>query len=457
MYPPIKIAAILVGILHFGENMERKYLKYKNYAHFDKRMSIKKAEKLFLDDETINKHGFFPFINFKIKSRKFENNEKNKRTEPKTRDIYYAAHLDRYIYQKYANEIGVRYNEYVKINNIDGCSVAYRSGLGKCNIDFAKEAFEAIKTGDKNIIIIGDFTNFFDNLDHKHLKSRLKTVLKKELDNNLYKVFKSITKFNYISVDEIYVYLTKKEGKRSEKFFMRTLKQIMTNEEFKEFVKMPNVLQKNKKDYGIVQGSSLSGLLANIYMILFDKKMNELAKLYNGKYMRYSDDFILIMDGKSDGHISKVYEQIQMAVLEAGKIQLKPEKTNVFKYDKHNIECINEKILYTNNVPNIINFLGFSFDGIDIKIRNKTITKYNYKMIKNIKHYKNGKNISLKQIYNKFTFQGLNKKRGNFISYVKRAEKIFKNENSIEKVRKKSKEKVSTNLSKMNKEQIKIN
>ena len=39
MYPPVMIAAIMVGILHLGDIM-KEYLKYKKYAHFDKKMSI---------------------------------------------------------------------------------------------------------------------------------------------------------------------------------------------------------------------------------------------------------------------------------------------------------------------------------------------------------------------------------------------------------------------------------
>ena len=106
----------------------------------------------------------------------------------------------------------------------------------------------------------------------------------------------------------------------------------------------------------------------------------------------------------------------------------------------------------TENAPNIINFLGFSFDGSKITIRSKTISKYYYKMTRKIKKYIKGKNgITIKDIYNKFSLQGENKKnsggnKGNFITYVKRAEIVFKNEDSIKSVRTNSKKKVTEKI-----------
>ena len=95
------IAAIMVGILHLGDIM-KEYLKYKKYAHFDKKMSISKAKKIINDEVNINNHGFFPFIHYSIKYKKLENvnGKVYAKKEPKMREIFYCSHLDRYIYQK---------------------------------------------------------------------------------------------------------------------------------------------------------------------------------------------------------------------------------------------------------------------------------------------------------------------------------------------------------------------
>ena len=116
------------------------------------------------------------------------------------------------------------------------------------------------------------------------------------------------------------------------------------------------------------------------------------------------------------------------------------------------MECINKSVFDVDNAPNIINFLGFSFDGKNISIRDKTISKFFYKMNKKIKGSINGKtNLTIKQIYDKFSFQGESKKnskgnKGNFITYVKRAEKKFNNETKIANVRKSSKIKVTERI-----------
>ena len=42
--------------------------------------------------------------------------------------------------------------------------------------------------------------------------------------------------------------------------------------------------------------NSLSGVLANIYAIDFDRSLAELSKEFDGFYQRYSDDFIIVLD-----------------------------------------------------------------------------------------------------------------------------------------------------------------
>ena len=46
---------------------------------------------------------------------------------------------------------------------------------------------------------------------------------------------------------------------------------------------------------GIPQGSPISGTLANIYMLEIDKIIAEYIDNLNGYYIRYSDDFIIII------------------------------------------------------------------------------------------------------------------------------------------------------------------
>ena len=55
-------------------------------------------------------------------------------------------------------------------------------------------------------------------------------------------------------------------------------------------------MQIKQNIFGIPQGNSLSGVLANIYAIDFDRSLAELSKEFDGFYQRYSDDFIIVLD-----------------------------------------------------------------------------------------------------------------------------------------------------------------
>ncbi len=68
----------------------------KGYAHFDRRTSMREKKDYVFDPENIAHHGFYPFIHYKKKQIKYS---KKKRKKVKERDICYAAHIDRCIYQ----------------------------------------------------------------------------------------------------------------------------------------------------------------------------------------------------------------------------------------------------------------------------------------------------------------------------------------------------------------------
>ena len=125
---------------------------------------------------------FLPFIHY-ISS--FEKNigEKNSELDNrpiklKDRDILYAGHLDNYIYKYYADNLNIFYNRWTAINEIDTCSTAYRNNKKhKSNIDFAAEVINEVVNFKEAYILVGGFTHFFDQIDHKYLKSNLLKVL----------------------------------------------------------------------------------------------------------------------------------------------------------------------------------------------------------------------------------------------------------------------------------------
>lgn len=145
--------------------MKKEIFTDKYYTHFDVKKHHRDYEQRVKNINWVGKHGFYPFIHFQMGMDKYTNDsDGNKYIKHKDREIYYAGHIDRFIYQYYGNRLNDKYNIYAKQNGINKVSTAYRNSTrGKCNIDFAKEVFEFIVNSNSAYILVGDFSKFFDN------------------------------------------------------------------------------------------------------------------------------------------------------------------------------------------------------------------------------------------------------------------------------------------------------
>ncbi|WP_234882386.1 RNA-dependent RNA polymerase family protein [Bacillus mycoides] len=260
--------------------------KVKSYLHFDNRIEIEHVKNSIQDPEWIEKHAFFPFIHFEMEFKKYVKKDLSnlnvtkislpkdlKEKKTKIRKIYYASHTDSYIYKYYGDVLNAAYNRYAFDNKIDDIVLAYRNNKkGSNNIDFAYEVFEFILNHKKAIIISLDFTKFFDKINHKKLKQNIKTVLNcSELPKDIYKIYKSITQFSYVNKSDTDNFLIQKYGHEllKQKRKDKSLSRIMNAKEYREF-KKTNKLYKNKKPFGIPQGSGMSAVCSNIHLIHFD-------------------------------------------------------------------------------------------------------------------------------------------------------------------------------------------
>ncbi len=453
------------------EEWKIKNRNYPKYAHFDAKVGLEKKWDYITDEKKVAKHGFYPFISY---TQVFYKYSKSKGVKVKERPICYSSHIDRCIYQYYGFLLNEKYNEYSEENGFSESAVAYRTNLHKNNIHFAKQAFDFIKQSECEIIV-GDFTGFFDNLEHKYLKEMLKEVLGSEvLSNDWYNVFRNITKYSKWDLVDILhlrgflnngdlenIEIAKEKAKNGNtRVARRNIYHV--NEKIKELNKSKLAITKqefkmnkkksiipNQNAFGIPQGSAISAVLSNVYMISFDKKINDYVNSVNGLYLRYSDDFIVIVPKTENSNFTVVQNFIKTVVEQTNGLSLQLDKTKLYHYkDKIVTDCTsNDKAIESH-----IDYLGFLFDGKEVTLRQKTISKYYYRMYRKLNFIvetggvtKNNHKVSYENLYRTYTQKGRNGeyikellpekvfhedpnnpyKTGNFFSYVHKAQKIF--------------------------------
>ena len=399
----------------------------KSYTHFDLRTDISKKRNYISDPHKVATHGFYPFIHYQIKMVKFN---KIKGKKVKVRDVCYASHIDRCIYQYYSFILNELYNERIRIDGISDVAVAYRTDLHKNNIHFSKRAFDFIKKLEKCYVMIGDFTQFFDNLDHSYLKQQWCSLLKSNcLPDDHYNVFKSITAYSKWELEDLLALNGLGDNWSDRKKFNSQIRAI-TQKQYKD---NRSHIVKNLSNYGIPQGSPISAVLANVYMLDVDKLISDVVMSYGGMYMRYSDDFIIIIPDIVKLNASDVFKQIHIFLGMAPRLTLEPSKTQYFHYSACELEnCGKYFHSQADSSSKCINFLGFSFDGKKVFIRAKTISKYYYRMYRKAKnivkageHKPNGTHRSCENLYRRYSERGADGKPGNFLTYVSHAEKEY--------------------------------
>ena len=390
----------------------------KPYAHFDLRVSLSmpSIRKYVMDRTKIVTHSFYPFIHFEKKNSRY-----GKKGPKKPRELYYCSHLDRCVYQRYAFLLNCQYNILACENNIDDVAIAYRDSLGKNNIDFAKDAFDAIRSFPQCFILVGDFTNFFDNLEHQYLKKMMCEVLGVErLPQDYFSVFKNITRFSSWDWKDIVKAAGENIAERGVRKKINSKETVLTKEQFQ---KNKKDIKKNISGVGVPQGSPISAVLSNIYMIKFDKDIKRYVTSKGGIYMRYSDDFIIVLPYERDAEIADFTSYIFSYVESMkGLIDLQKEKTSCYTYK--------DEVIYEGDQPSSINYLGFLFDGKNIRIRPRAITKYYYRMRRKANTIgrsnwtsSKGRRISAKELYSIYS---RNDEKQTFIDYARKAKGILK-------------------------------
>jgi RNA-directed DNA polymerase len=405
------------------------WFKRRGYLHFDSPVSFKTAQKLVNSPRRVASHPFYPLIHYDIRSFKVSLNTNNEVEKvPKVRPIKYAAHLDSHIYSYYSWLLSALYEKEVQKRGLHENILAFRS-LGKNNIDFANDAFEIIKKIGKCSAVALDVTGFFDNLNHQKLKEIWANLLGQiKLPTDHFAVFKSLTKYAFVERGQLFASLgISRHNPKNGRY------RACTAEEFRDTVRNGGLIQQNGNDCGIPQGSPISALLSNIYMLDFDSKMKVAMGEQGGHYFRYCDDMLFITKTalRDDVETFAINEIKQL------KLEINTKKTEIRDFYRYGgqLRCKDKKSLQ---------YLGFTYDGerklirsaalakfsnrmkAGVRLAKKTVSRKNHELV--IKGDRPTEKLRKKKLYERYSHLG----GRNFLKYGYRAAKIMKS-NSIKK------------------------
>lgn len=482
----ILVVIILRGKLSFSSDtpMERKdeleWLKCKRYMHLDLPLEGKEVYRIISyvkNSNAVSKHAFLPLIRRTLISYPYRKDEKTgeRKCKAKKRLLTYASHEDSAIFAYYAYNLQKKYESYLVQNNLSDVVTAYRKipcekrEGNKCSIDFANDVFRCIKEKlavEKSLAVITfDIKSFFNNLDHKLLKRNWGRILGEEqLPSDEYAVYKNVVHYSY--VDDLAVFklmknnivCRKKNGDKIErkvknKAFLRDkgalaycLKRNISQIRKNGLIKTKS--KDSEPNKGIPQGLPISSVLANLYMMDFDLDVNHKLFEIGAVYRRYSDDIIVVCP-KDKGEELKLW--IQNKIKEVG-LEIQDRKTNLYFFTREGdkIKCEHS----TDGTCKKLEYLGFSFDGNSIMLKNSSVGKFYYKMHKTLFraiHYASHMNNSTRgkifehRLISRFTYAGSHphqiykrsadgksfytmngmKTYGNYLTYVSKASAIM--------------------------------
>ncbi len=490
---------------------EKDWFKLKKYPHIglplENKDRSKWIESYITNHNNIATHSFLPFLhrvskkrryrkeydkNGKLITRKEGEAIKNRVKSVKPRELYYAGHLDSLIFSYYTKLLSKPYENKLEEYGLSDVVTAYRripkdknnpESSNKCNIDFANDIFKLIKNypEDKFAVITLDIKSFFDYLDHNLLRKMIMEILDVDkLRDDYFNVFKNITRYSYVDIqdffkeynNEIICQKTNKKGQKLKEIQKKVSKiKYLRNQGAKAFCTKKEFLRDKKhlikshkfvkstdgllipRNFGIPQGSPISSLLANIYLLHFDKKINDFVVSKDGFYRRYSDDMIVVCRLNDLDEVENLF----YSEIKNYKLKIQPQKTQKFIFERNDeeLKCGQQFENIINPNKNLI-YLGFEYDGKKVLLKSASLAGFYRKMKRSIRRGKyysriHKKEIFKRRLYKKFTFRGARKYKiykwnekekifepsleqnwGNFLSYAKKASNIVE-DNSIKK------------------------
>ncbi len=384
--------------------------KERRYQHFDLPLSDEARSQQIDFSSEVAPHRFLPLLGYTDITRKFVRDANgNRRAKIKKRPIRFAAHENAAYLQAYADHLGPIYEAALLEDGTSESVLAYRPGAGT-NIHHAKSLFDEISQRQNCSVFALDISGFFDCLNHEHLKCEVSRLVGVDrLTGHDWTVFHNVTRYSWVESDDLDTVLGKKRKRQG---------RVCTPDQFKSHVRgrKSGLVRKHEFDFGIPQGTPVSGLYANIYLRTFDQEILRLVTSVGGSYRRYSDDIAVTLPlGAKQDHVVGLIEKF----IADFALALATDKTETADFNDGSL--IGDK-------P--IQYLGFTFDGERTLIRPSSMDAYRSKM----KHGIHAKLVAAKQqgipsfkvfkreLLSRYTHKG---KRRNFIQYAYKAADVF--------------------------------
>lgn len=361
----------------------------------------------------VSRHSFLPLLHYTKRTKRYR--PLTHKTEFKDRPIMYASHRDACILSRYSWHISTSLNAFYIGAGLSDCVIAYRP-LGKANYDFAAEVMQFARSAAPCSILCFDVSKFFDTLDHRLLKLRLKTLLGvSEIPLDWYKVFRFVTRFSWIDQEQL-----KKHPVFGLRLRVRSPAPIATISEVRD-AGIP--IKQNTNAYGIPQGTPISSALSNLYLMDFDTAVHSFCSAAGAMYRRYSDD-ILVVCKASEATSIETFVKSRMAT---EKLVINDAKT--------------ERRIFDPAKPENSQYLGFHLSPDGAFIRPSSLAKQWRKLRRNLKRIRKvGEAAIAAGKANKIFTKKLRKRftavpGRNFSAYARRSAKALKSRKLLRQVR----------------------
>jgi RNA-directed DNA polymerase len=399
------------------------WFRPRGYAHIDLRVGERRARKIVTEFQRApRKHGFLPLIAYSIEQVRYKRNCEGRFIKHiKSRKIAYASHADSTLYSYYAFQISSAYEEVIKRESLSDSVLAYRTYQEKkCNLHFAFEAFAEILQRGNVKAAAYDIKGFFDNLDHNILLNKWKEVLNAQtLPEDHYCIYRAITRCSRLNRKKLLIRMGISDSQfRKLKCLRITNEKIYSMQDIREILR-DKLLYNPSELKGVPQGTPISALLSNVYMLDVDRALASACKNVGASYRRYSDDILILAE---EHHFETIKNELSACLKSVGLV-LADGKEQVVMFRKGD-----DGVITSDTGP--LQYLGLIFDGRRALIRRSSISRYYSNMKKAVSaaghaaaaalRHRKPSQIREKKLHNRFTHLG----RQTFIRYAREAVRI---------------------------------